>query len=550
MSDTENYLPESRDRVQRHLKGESDGPVAKTPRMYWSRGREEIYTDYKTINSGNIIEVLEDALVKHSVIAQTCRYLDDYERGNQPLQREKTYRPGINVVDIDNVANQIAEFWQNYVWGCPMLFVQRGSDDKNQKQNSDEIEAITLLNEEYHLANGLYTGSKTAMLARNVEVEGIGFTYVDVNVDYEEGDSHFTLDVLDPEYTFIVKHSGLGHKPVLGVTFSVDTQGLRHITAFTSKNRYELNEYFDKDNNRNLSETNRSGEINPLGIIPIIEYIRSYDRMGVFERQIPEMDALNLMNSDFANDVDQNTQAVWHANDIEPAKDDNGNVITPKDGQWLYTYTAHDGRTPMLNPLSVTYDYPGMLSNIQNKRVTILQKCNVPQRNDTTGGSTGIAMADASGWTAAETAATKETEILYGCKLQELRVVLKAIEQCLTLKTIEVSNPMLKLKASDVRPNVNRQKSYEMVTKANAYATWVNHGISPMHALEQVNAFPDVNQVITDSKEYLDKFYEKNFADNNAEANTRLMGDYTDQIVNSPSLDGINKQEENEKPIK
>lgn len=39
--------------------------------------------------------------------------------------------------------------------------------------------------------------------------------------------------------------------------------------------------------------------------------------MGCFERQISEMDNLNLLISDFTNDVEQNTQAVWHTNDVD-----------------------------------------------------------------------------------------------------------------------------------------------------------------------------------------------------------------------------------------
>lgn len=39
--------------------------------------------------------------------------------------------------------------------------------------------------------------------------------------------------------------------------------------------------------------------------------------MGCFEQQISEMDNLNLLISDFTNDVEQNTQAVWHTNDVD-----------------------------------------------------------------------------------------------------------------------------------------------------------------------------------------------------------------------------------------
>lgn len=91
---------------------------------------------------------------------------------------------------------------------------------------------------------------------------------------------------------------------------------------------------------------------NPLGVVPIVEYFRSYDRMGVWERQISEMDNLNLMISDFSNDVDQNTQAIWHTNDVDfpvvEEKNEDGTVTEsvrkPKSGEWMQTYTASDGK--------------------------------------------------------------------------------------------------------------------------------------------------------------------------------------------------------------
>ena len=52
-------------------------------------------------------------------------------------------------------------------------------------------------------------------------------------------------------------------------------------------------------------------------MIPIIEWERADDRMGVFEREIPEINRLNLMLSDIGNDIDQETQMIWHTNDVE-----------------------------------------------------------------------------------------------------------------------------------------------------------------------------------------------------------------------------------------
>ena len=147
------------------------------------------------------------------------------------------------------------------------------------------------------------------------------------------------------------------------------------------------------------------------------------------------MDNLNLLISDFTNDVDQNTQAIWHGNDIEfptekiTLEDGTEKEVTkkPESGEWVLTYTSKDGSKPSISPLAVNYDYPGMLNNIMYRRQLILQKCNVPQRNDNSGGSTGVAMSDATGWSQAETAASKQQMIIDSIKMNKLQPFSKYI---------------------------------------------------------------------------------------------------------------------------
>lgn len=112
-------------------------------------------------------------------------------------------------------------------------------------------------------------------------------------------------------------------------------------------------------------------------------------------------------------------------------------------------------KTPIVEALAVNYDYEGMLNNIQVRRQTILQKCNVPQRNDNSGGSTGVAMSDATGWSHAEAAASKQQMIIDSCKMEEVEVVLAAINAS---SYVPQDDPMRKLTIADLEPNIKRQK--------------------------------------------------------------------------------------------
>lgn len=512
-------------------------------------GRHELFTDVPEITYENIIPILQSVFPLHQQNSFRMNFLLEYEGGKQPLMRKKTYRKDINCECVDNVAHEIAKFHIGYKWGIPITIVQRGSKDSGK---SDEVDAISLLNEQYETQ---CIRKKTQRLARFVEICGVGYTFVDINSDYEDGDSYFNVEALDPRTTFVVRSSYYYDKRVMiSGTYRTDTKGNHYFTCFTNDLRFEILNLVKITNGSKVDQEEkwfhdlRSGEENPLHTNPIIEWIRSDDRMGCFERQISDMDNLNLLISDFTNDVDQNTQTIWHCNDIDFPKDTSGKTMTPKTNDWMQTYTSPDGKTPFVKPLAVEYDYQGMLNNIITRRATILQNADVPCRNDNSGGSTGIAMSDATGWSNAETIAAAQQNIMEGSKIEEIKVVLKAIKAS---SHVPIDSALLTLKYRDCQPNIKRNKTYELASKTNAWATLVSHGMDGYHALKTVNLVDDVNQVWADSRKGVEMYQMSVFGPQNTENNTRkavggtgeskpnadrLQADYSDQIENSPQL--------------
>lgn len=520
------------------------------------QGRQKIYTDVPAVTEQNVIQVLRDAVLDHDLIASECNQLINFVSGIQPLQRVKTYREDIDIHDVDNVADEITNFKTSFNWGNPISLVQHGdNDNSNDNGTEDESKAIAELNACYDAEK---VKGKTQELANFVEITGICYTYTDVNTDYVEGDSYFKYCVLDPRTSFKVYSSYYpDQRGMMDVSFRKDKSGNKHYTIFTKDRRYEVtNLYTNRDVNGEWDFGAGNNELNPLGMLPFVEWVRNVNRTGCFERQIDELNALNILASDFANDVDQNTQCIWHANDIdfptETYTDENGEeqvrVVHPTSNDWIETTTTPEGKTPFVNPLYVDYDYTGMLNNFLSKRALILQKCNVPSRNDNSGGSTGIAMSDATGWTQAEVEATQQDQLKNDSKLDEVKVALVACKLC---KGFSSNNPIAKLRYSDVKPNIKRQKTYEMTTKINAYATAVSHGIDYKSMLNTINLFDDPQQVARDSEDTMQKFIDKTFGTEpeveeievdktrgvDAPIPKRLEQDESDQESNSPTLD-------------
>lgn len=514
-------------------------------------GRRVIWTDVIEITNDNVIDVLRNASADFDANASDCDKLLAIDAGIMPITRVKQVRADIDIQTVDPIAHEVVEFKEGFHWSNPINFVQRGLVDRGI--SASETNAIALLNECFAAEN---LGSKQKKLGHFVEICGIGFTFIDIKTDWEDGDSYFQYETLDPRYAFVVRSSRYSdHRIMLGVTFRQDSNGNKYYTAFTKDRRFEIS----SERIVNGTETKdvwavgqKSGVKNVLGMIPIIEWERSEDRMGVFEREIPEMNRINLLLSDIANDVDQETQMIWHTNDVEfPSEiiiDENGEerevVKKPQSNDWVSTFTTKDGKTPFIKPLQTGYDYGGLLNNYASARALILERTYTPQRNDNSGGSTGIAMADASGWSAAEQVAASQALLQSGAKLEEAKVALKAIK---LNSNVPTDSPLLNLRYIDIKPNIKRTKNYELNIKINAYATGVSHGIDPAHMIKAINLFEDDEQVIIDSKPYVDKYLDSIYktGEEETEPNAdRMMQDESDQINNSPLIDGMGSEEE------
>ena len=507
------------------------------PQQY---GRRLITTDEVKITDENIIGVLQTAYAVHLSNRQQMDYLLKYEKGNQPLTRKKEIRPEINIEVCDNVANEVSNFRLSYKWGNPITFAQRADKDISSNPPDNDNEAITMLNE---MLSQEGFSSKCVEMFYPMEVAGLGYMMVDIKKDFVEG-STFDIIPLNPLNTFVVYDNTVFHRRLIGVTYTESDSGDVFFTCLTKDKRYEVRNLL-KITNSDGKETEeiwefgkRSGEKNPMECVNIIEFPRSYDRMGCFERQISDMNNLNILISDFTNNVAQDTQAIWWMNDADFPVDEKGNTVEPKSGQWVLTKTGGgQNKKPLIQALVVQTNYEGILADIQYRRNIIMQKCNVPTTASLSGGSTGTAMSMASGWEAAETSAAMETELIKSRLMDLAGLILKAVKESTDTPK---DSKLLDLKLSDIKPSILRKKNYDMATKANTYATLVKNGVHPRHAMLFIEAFPDTNLVYTDSIPYLEKYMEKMWTIGSGSqiSDKTTLQDESMQSTNSPFIGG------------
>ena len=463
------------------------------------RGRIKIYTDVKEITKDNVIQVLSTAMTKHELNRTQIRNLINFEKGDQPLMREKNVRKDIDIKSISNLAHQITEFWLGYFWGNHMAFVQKSDKHPKGSNPTDSDSAITLLNEMYDAED---MESKDQLLAYYLEVCGVCCQLIDIKRKPDDEDAVFDLVTLNPLYSFVIYSSDAYERPVMGVSYSEDENGSKIFTCITDDAVYEICDMVEfvrgtkTREGKKITDGKDGIQANPFGRVNIVEFERSTDRTGVFERQLDELNALNILESDLCNDVSQTTQANWWGNDIELDKDDDGKVKGPQAGQWILTRTNGNGKQPNIKGLVLNYDYTGVLANIQAKHDGILERTFTPKQTEQSGGSTTGATSLSSGWTATEAVACKQAAIIKKGFKERNRLALIAIKKS---QDTDPESPLLKLKNSDIEIRPIRQKSYDMATKINSLATMVQNFVHPRVAMEAIDFFPNLAEAVEDS---------------------------------------------------
>jgi SPP1 family phage portal protein len=428
-------------------------------------GRRVIYTDCDEITPKNVVSVLEKALSTHGTNRGEIQYLYDYYKGKQPIRnRTKEIRPEINNKIVVNRANEIVSFKVSYLMGEPVQYVSRSKDDISENLNR--------LNE-YVFAED--KAAKDTELAKWFTICGTAYRMVLPDKNKEEDESPFEIYTLDPRYSFVVYHSGLGNKPMMGVK----TVLLEDNTELHSI--YTKYWYFEVKDGIVVKKEKHS-----LGTIPIIEYPANPERLGAFEIVISLLDAINETASNRLDGVEQFIQALLILKGVDIDSEEfktlkeNGGLKVPLEGDAYYLIQELN-QTQTQTLVDDMYD-------------TVLTICGMPYRN---GGSstsdTGSAVIMRDGWSNAESRA-KDTETMF--KMSEKQFLRIAIQFANTLRNMD-----LKLSAIDIRFT---RRNYENIqVKSQVLTTMLNNDkIHPRLAFAHSGLFVDPELAYTQSVEY------------------------------------------------
>ena len=442
-------------------------------------GRRIITTDVAEITAENVVDVLSKAMNTHELNRGEMEYLWNYYRGKQPiLTREKTVRPEICNKIIENRANEIVSFKVGYLCGEPIQYIGRNSDEAISQ-------GVGTLNEYMFLVD------KPSLDKEVVEwqmIVGTANRMVLENVDYDQDsdEAPFEMYTLDPRDSFVVYSNDVKRRRMMGVKYSTDEFGMRTCSIYTDRQYFLV----VGDQLKEVSE-------HALGVVPIFEYPANNARLGSFEIVLPLLDAINNIESNRMDGVEQFIQAfVKFINcditkeDFEALKDLGAIKVKSADGQQadvdIVTNELNQQQTQTLK---------------DDAYQAILTICGMPNRN---GGSstsdTGSAVLLRDGWSLAESRA-KDSELMFKRSEKEvLRLVLKV---CGTLAD-------LKLKLKDIDMKFTRRNYDNIQSKSQVLVSMLqNPKIHPLLAFTHCGMFSDPESAYTMSNSYYEEQMEK-----------------------------------------
>ena len=465
------------------------------------QGRRKIIID-KEINRNTILDVLNEAWSYHLENVRDMKYLIDYYKGQQDIQkRESNYSSGIdNKVTVNYAYSSIRDL-VGYTFGKPTQIIQRKTKYKK------DIERIADIME--------YENSSTVdnEVATMAAITGIGYLCTlptdELISDYMP-DVPVKINSLDILSTFVIQSAKMGNPVVLSCTYYTDKINT-YFLCFTDNEIYRIT-----CKGRNTLSLKASEvidvDINPIGLNPIIMVQNNAFLMGDFETAISVLNALNQIASDSVNDIENVIKSLLviinaelDSKTTEKVKKNRileivGNIGSNVDAKFIYQQLDSMGVQNLREYFEEAYK-------------TII---GIPDRKTRGGGGgdTGDAVKLRDGWADIEIVARIKESYFRIAKKKQISVILSI------LKKLNLVNQSIKTEDMDVK--FSRNKNDNLQSKSQSYATLVGtKTITPEDALTIADMTTDSVEIAAKGKKYWEE-EEKRVAESQNNTNNQV----------------------------
>lgn len=447
-------------------------------------GRKIAYTDVETITVNNVVKVIGDCIGVFYWNKPIIKYLWDYYKGDQPvLYRRKTANQDITNYVCENHAYEIVQFKTGQTYGEPIQYVSRSKDETINA-------AVDKLNDYMADAN---KHEKDIKGGEWQSATGTSFKAAQP----KKGDVPLRIVAPTPMNTFVIYNRST-EEPLLAVQELKDEDGNWYKLAFSDTMSFTI-----------VDSTVKSAKLHTYEEIPIVEFPNNHERLSDIELVIGMLDAINNMQS---NRMDSIQQFVEYWVKFVNCEIDEDTFKKMKESHALTVKSTNKDNksdveimTQELNQTQCQVAKEDLWDNVQS----ILAIPN--KNNNNTGGDSQGAVELRNGWDFSKSRAKLKDPLVKSAEKRLAKVVLNILRD---------SGNDLKLSTRDFDVQINHSPQDNMYTKAQTLLLLLQGGIHPLVAIKTVGLWADAEKTFLMSKGYLDNLYKtiENVAEQEAKA--------------------------------
>lgn len=435
-------------------------------------GRKIAYANVEQITADNIVNVVGNCIGAFYFNKTIIRYLWNYYKGDQPvLYRTKVQNADITNKVPENHAYEIVQFKVGQTYGEPIQLISRKDDDRINNAVDEFNDYLTDANKQ----------EKDIKAGEWQSATGTSFKAVQIT---KNGDIPFRIVAPTPMNTFVIYNQST-EEPLLAIQELKDADGQMYKLCYTDSYECKI-----------VNGEVRDWKLHGFGGIPIVEFPNNHERISDIELVIGLLDAINTMQSNRMDGVEQFVQFwIKFVNcEIDPETFEEmkiSHALTVKSNN-EQNKSDVDIMTQELNQTECQVAKDDLWDNAQS----ILA---IPTReSQNSGGDTQGAVSLRAGWDFSKTRAKQKDPII---KTSEKRLA-KVI-----LNVIRIKDHDLGLTARDFDVQINHSPLDNLYTKTQALDQMLKAGINPRIAVSTCGLWGDAEKVFIQSKPYFDVLY-------------------------------------------
>lgn len=435
-------------------------------------GRKIAYANVEQITKDNIKNVVGSCIGAFYFNKTIIRYLWNYYKGDQPV----LYRTKIQNADItnrvsENHAYEIVQFKVGQTYGEPIQLISRKDDDRINNAVDEFNDYLTDANKQ----------EKDIKAGEWQSATGTSFKAVQIT---KNGDIPFRIVAPTPMNTFVIYNEST-EEPLLAIQELKDADGQIYKLCYTDSYECKI-----------VNGEVRDWKLHGFGAIPIVEFPNNHERISDIELVIGLLDAINTMQSNRMDGVEQFVQFwIKFVNcEIDPETFEKmkiSHALTVKSNN-EQNKSDVDIMTQELNQTECQVAKDDLWDNAQS----ILA---IPTReSQNSGGDTQGAVSLRAGWDFSKTRAKQKDPIIKTAEKRLAKVI---------LNVIRIKDHDLGLTSRDFDVQINHSPLDNLYTKTQALDQMLKAGINPRIAVSTCGLWGDAEKVFIQSKPYFDVLY-------------------------------------------